>query len=425
MRRRITTAIVGVTAFVLLVLGIPLAVVAQRSIIDSEVVELQATVAHLLSEINLPINAGELSRLTTEPDAPPPFGIYDTSGRRIYGVGPDAADAAVREAQAGATSSTKQGSIVVAAPLSNTDEHVVAVVRISESLAGPHSLARRTWLIMLFAGVVALALAWLLGRRVAGKLSRPVTDLAVTAASMGSGGVLAEHVASGIEEIDLLGEALAQSSRRINDALGRERRFSSDVSHQLRTPLAGLRLHLERVTAEDAAVAVAAESLAHLDRLEQTVNHLLAFARGSTPTAAASSLDRTAKDAVRRWTDRCTLEHRRITVHAGSSATVRASAASLDQILDVLIDNALAHGSGAIRVTSRRVAGGAAIDVCDEGSSEDAGTDDELFRRGHGSNNGIGLALARSIADAEGGRLVVSRREPTTFSLILLAVDEA
>jgi signal transduction histidine kinase len=113
-----------------------------------------------------------------------------------------------------------------------------------------------------------------------------------------------------------------------------------------------------------------------------------------------------------------------ITLHANTATTVRASATSIEQILDVLIDNALTHGTGTICVTSRRIGGGAAIDVADEGSAAGAGTDEQVFARGHGSNNGIGLALARSIADAEGGRLIIARRQPTTFSLILLAADD-
>jgi signal transduction histidine kinase len=422
-RRRITTAIVGVTALILLVLGIPLAIVAQRSIIDSEVVELQASVAHLLTEINLPIDPQQLAQLDSEPDAPPRFGIYDTGGHLVYGVGPDRADAAVRDALLGTISSTERDSLVVAAPITDAAENVLYVVRVSESLSGPHAIARGAWLVMLLAGVIAIGFSWLLARRVAGKLSRPVTDLAIAAGSLGGGGVLAEREASGIAEIDLLADALVDSSRTINDALARERRFSADVSHQLRTPLAGLRLRLERVDAGDDAAALAAESLGHLDRLEATVDHLLAFARGSTPATSSTALDEIARDAVDRWTDRAAAASRSITLAATSGVSVRASTTSLDQILDVLFDNAIRHGQGEIRIAARRLAGGAAIDVGDEGASMDAG-DDELFRRGHGSNNGIGLSLARSIADAEGGRLIVTSRSPTTFSLVLLDADD-
>jgi hypothetical protein len=309
MRRRITTAIVGVTALVLLLLGIPLAVVVQRSIIDSEVVEMHATVARLLTEITLPINPAKLANLDRETDAPPPFGIYDTSGRLVYGVGPSTGDAPVRAAQQGSTSSSTSGAIVVGAPLTAGDENVVAVVRVSETLSGAHGRARHAYVVMIAAGAVALAAAWLIARRVAGRLSQPVTDLADRAAKLGSGAVLTDHEPSGIAELDLLGEALTDSSRRMSEALGRERRFSSDVSHQLRTPLSGLRLRLERVSSKDDAESIAAESLADLGRLEQTVNHLLAFARDSTPPTSSSALDDVAAEAVPAVRVAWTLDH--------------------------------------------------------------------------------------------------------------------
>ena len=72
MRRRITEAIVGVTALVLVVLGVPLAIAVHRSILASEVVELQASAARALTEINVPLDTAQLAGVTREPDAPRP-----------------------------------------------------------------------------------------------------------------------------------------------------------------------------------------------------------------------------------------------------------------------------------------------------------------------------------------------------------------
>ncbi len=425
MRRRITTAIVGVTAFVLLALGIPLAVVADRYILGSEVVELQATAAQLLTEINLPINTTELTELGDEKDAPPPFGIYDPTGQLIYGDGPQPADSAVLAAAGGSTTSSTNGQIVVATPITDRDENIVAVLRVGESLGGADSRARRTWLVMAAVGAVALLAAWVIARRVASRLSRPVSDLAAAASQLGHGGVLAAHEPTGIAELDLLGTTLADSSQRIQLALARERRFSADVSHQLRTPLAGLRLRLEAATPDHNAESVAQAALGDLARLEQTVTHLLAFARDAIPASSPSSLDDEVTAAMLRWSERAATSQRAITVSRDGAARVRASQTSIEQILDVLIDNALTHGEGTVQLVVRSIGGGAAVDVIDEGSSANAGSDEEVFQRGHGTNNGIGLSLARSIADADGGRLLLIRRQPTTFSLIFLAADDS
>ena len=425
MRRRITEAIVGVSALILLVLGIPLALAVHQSILDSEVVELQATAARTLTEIDVRLDPTELAAVSTEPDAPPPFSVYDMAGNLLFGDGPPEADAAVRRALAGNPASTTDTEIVVATPITeDSSERIVGALRLTESLAGADHRSRVAWLEMAATALAALLVAWLIAKRLARRLSQPVTDLADAATRLGNGGTISRPTTpSGVTEIDTLANALADSSERINEALARERRFSADVSHQLRTPLTGMRLRLE--TARTAHDPHAIESaLGDLQRLEQTVDHLLAFARDSIPATSTLRLDNVASEAVERWAPRTIALGRTVTLAAGDQVTSRGSAASIDQILDVLIDNALHHGNGAITVTLRRIAGGGAIDVADEGMLTEVADRERIFERGHGERNGIGLALARSIAEAEGGRLIVARPRPTTFSLIMLSPDD-
>ncbi|MBO0840573.1 MAG: sensor histidine kinase, partial [Sciscionella sp.] len=99
---------------------------------------------------------------------------------------------------------------------------------------------------------------------------------------------------------------------------------------------------------------------------------------------------------------------------------VRVSVEAARQVLTVLLDNALVHGTGTVTVRVRDAEQAVAIDVADEGTV--LGVEEErLFARRStpGSGHGIGLALARSLAEAEGGRLVLASREPTTFTLLL------
>ena len=261
---------------------------------------------------------------------------------------------------------------------------------------------------------------WLVAARLARRLAGPAIELAKSAVLVGNGGVLDEPDPTGVSEFDDLAHALAASSQRVNDALQRERQFSADVSHQLRTPLTGLRLTLETAAAQPGADGSLTPALAELERVEATITHLLAFARDAIPVAASTEIADAVRHAETHWAARVRATGRRLVSVTVPKGEVKASATSIDQILNILIDNALAHGRGTITVATRQVGGALAIDVADEGTGIDPRQRDRIFARGEGSHHGIGLALARSIAEAEGARLLLSRAEPTTFSLILL-----
>ena len=355
---------------------------------------------------------------------PGAFSVYDASGTLLFGDGPSAADGAVRRALSGDSSSTTDAEIVVATPITDSRERIVGALRLTESLAGANHRSRIAWLEMAATALAAVLLAWLIAKRLARRLSQPVTVLAAAAAALGGGGIVARPTtSSGVVEIDTLADVLADSSERINEALARERRFSADVSHQLRTPLTGMRLRLE--TARGAHdTNIIEQTLDDLQRLERTVDHLLAFSRDAIPAASTVRLDTSATEAVERWRPRVLALGRTMAISTTGQVSGRGSNASVEQILDVLVDNALHHGHGLITVTLRRIAGGGAIDVADEGTIAEVADRERIFERRHGDRHGIGLALARSIAEAEGGRLILARPQPTTFSLIILGSDE-
>ena len=112
----------------------------------------------------------------------------------------------------------------------------------------------------------------------------------------------------------------------------RERRFSADVSHQLRTPLAAVQLRLE--AARDSPTPAAVDkALDDLGRLEQTVVHLIAHARGVVPADATTRLDDAIRRAEARWAERVRAAGRQLVVSPGSSFTCRGADGSIDQIL--------------------------------------------------------------------------------------------
>ena len=91
------------------------------------------------------------------------------------------------------------------------------------------------------------------------------------------------------------------------------------------------------------------------------------------------------------------------------------------QILEVLLTNALDHGAGVVTLRARQGPGAVIIDVADEGTHYLDGS--TIFDRRVGRSNGIGLALARTLAEAEGGRLVLDRPGPHPVFSLVLPVD--
>jgi signal transduction histidine kinase len=91
------------------------------------------------------------------------------------------------------------------------------------------------------------------------------------------------------------------------------------------------------------------------------------------------------------------------------------------EILWILVDNAVRHGDGTVRVQARSVDGSVAIDVADQGPG--VADPSQIFARRSGSGRGIGLALARALAEADDARLDLVDATPgrTTFTLLLPA----
>jgi signal transduction histidine kinase len=421
-RTQISRAIVGVALLLVLGLGVPLAIVVQRFYDDQAVADLHRRAAESITEIVLPLDARELAAVVSESDAPGPFTVYDASGRRVFGHGPATADAAVRAALAGdATTGRGDGEVVVAAPLTQrTSEAVVGAVRVTQDDAVVDAKVRRAWLAMVLAVGLALLGAVALARSQGRRLAEPIAELARHAEDLGRGEFGAPPPSAGIPEIDTVATALSASGERLASILARERGFSAEVAHQLRTPLTGLRLRLERLAAEAGASPELGGVLDEVSRLEGTVEHLLALSRDRQPSSSALEIAGVLDALATRWASRFDDAGRRLVVDAGTATaavTVRGSFVSVSQILDVLVDNGLRHGAGDVRVRARAVGGGTVVEVTDDGP----GIPDPrgLFDRAGGDGHGIGLGLARRIAEAEGGRLLLATAAPVCFHLVL------
>ena len=254
----------------------------------------------------------------------------------------------------------------------------------------------------------------LIARREAARLAAPIAELAARAERIGAGGLALAALPTGTPELDTLAQALVLSARQLDELIAREREFSANASHQLRTPLAGLRVSLER---GDLAAASA-----EAERLSATVDHMLAFARDALPAAAAIDVGPVLAAAAQRWQE--TFRDARRALTATISPTlpaIRVRPASLDQILDVLLDNSLRHGDGETRIIARSTHGGLVIQIDDDGPGIAPTQVLSVFTRHEGSSTGIGLALARTLVEADGGKLLLSDPEHAEFRVVFAA----
>lgn len=413
MRRRLLTAILLVAALAVIGFGLPLGLSVQALYRDEARLMLSEEAAR--AAVAVPAS---FARDKDLPELPETTGdvqvaLYGADGRRVLGSGPARADAAVTAALRGGPSQLRRSDLVVAFPISE-EEVVVGAIRASISADVVASRTHRTWAAMSGLALLVLVAAGLLAARRSSSLARPLAQLRTDADLLGAGGELDIHPSTGIVEIDAVHAALAEAATRLQGALARERSFSADLAHQLRTPLASLRLRLEIEQHQRAnSRPFLGEALKDVDRLQQTIVDLLELARDTGRTRERHPLATLLREAGARWQPRMRAAGRPLEVSVQDHLPwVEASPPAVRQILDVLLDNALTHGSGKVRLSGSRVGQGAIAAVTDEGPAVvDA---DEIFvRRGSAATgSGIGLALARRLAEAEDMRLVLAHPGP-------------
>ncbi len=311
---------------------------------------------------------------------------------------------------------------ILARPVTVGDQVRVVVIGTStadrnETLAG----LRRTFLI---AAPAVILLASGFGYLLAGRAMAPVAAMRRRAEEITlerSGERLPLPPAD--DEIHQLGETLNTMLDRIEASLARERVFVSDASHELRTPLAILRAELEladRPGRTPDEVRSALHSAAEeVERLSQLAEDLLVIARSDRgrlpiarePVALADLLEGVRERFAHRGAD----AGRRIKVEAAADARAELDPLRMEQALGNLVDNALRHGDGEVRLAAALDGGRAVFEVSDEGSGIPGEFQPQAFERftraddgRTGGGAGLGLAIVRAIADAHGGEAAIA-----------------
>lgn len=442
MRRRLLLSTLAVVAAAVALFGAPLALavgVLQRNAaldgLQQEAVGIQVL---LNEQPELLGRADELARLAAEFDLrlvliqPTDQGtvIADTGDGAVPFSQPDLAAALA----SGETLRVQSGDVLgVATPLRVGSQFGQVLVAVAVDADVQHDVRQTRLALVLLAfaalGAATLAALWQ-GRR----LAVPLEDLARSARRLGDGDFSARAPRSGLPEPDEVASALDTTATRLAAMLERSRSFSADASHQLRTPLTALRLDLEALGASGADPDLVTAAVVEADRLEATIQELLALAEAprGDDHVDVGELARQRLDA---WQALARAAGRDVVLDAAPVPPVRARGAALGQSLQVLLDNALEYGAGTITVSVAEVAGGVRLCVADEGPGIPWEREDGLFEDGRTparsdpdgrlSHLGRGLPLARSLVEAEGGRMLLERARPGAVLCLLLPTPPA
>lgn len=421
MTRRILAAVLVVTALAVAAFFVPAALAIRSGQEREELLELQREAAIVAGRVS---PAGPIDTSVLEPIVQPDhrLGLYDRDGTLLGGTGPEPPDPIVQIGLRGNFAEGYVGDDVVAVvPLRIRADGTSLVMRIEAERRG----FTRTLVVLGLIALAILAGAAAVAMWLARRLNRPIDDLRRWARSDRTDGQTEPPAATGIAELDALRVSLLDSRARIEELLRRERSFSSHVSHQLRTPVAAMRVAVEAELVAPRADphTVLEESLGQLDRLESTITSLLALARHADRSSGRCDLAPVVTEAAERW--------RRPAADAGRELglTIEPVAAWCDSaavghVLDVLIDNALKHGRGPVTVRCARLGDRAVVEVADAGTTPSA--TDVFADTDSDSSHGIGLRLARTLAESAGGRLDLLDTPTTTFRHTLpAALDTA
>ncbi len=424
MRQRVIRVAVGAVAVALMLFAVPLAITIRSEFFIQEHEELERAALAATLHVGPQIASGSAVKLPpAETDAL--VGIYDLTLRLRAGRGPATADALTRRAMKGLVVDGQVGSdLVVAIPVSSSEE-VVGVARASVAVGVVWRRIMLAWLVLVALAFGSLLVAILVARRQARVLTEPLEALSAASQRVADGDLMARAELSAIPEIHRVAETHNAMVSRLTQMIEKERHFSANASHQLRTPLTGLQLGLEAALQNPTAdlTSVLYDATRRVRELHGIVDEVLALARLGPDqwlVGTPQPLGQLIGEIENRWHGELAAEGRRLLVNLDAEVTrVEVPGTLVAQILNVLIDNALRHGRGAVTLTARETGETVALEVSDEGSitMESAA----VFDRGTsgGEGQGIGLALARSMAEASGGRLLLARRAPATFTLFL------
>ncbi|MFM6852359.1 MAG: sensor histidine kinase [Terrabacter sp.] len=298
---------------------------------------------------------------------------------------------------------------------------------VTEWLASdPSAGVARFGAVMLAVGAVGGLTAYLVTLGTRARVERSSKELVELATRFAAGEARLTPVHSEIDEIEHVSGVMTRRAHDMTKSLAAERDFAADASHQLRTPLTALLMRLEEISETDDAEVVKEEAniaIAQVERLTRVVDDLLGRTRGAGGPSPAVSLDSVIAALQREWQPAFEQARRSVRVRGERGLFVRSTPVALSQVLSTLLENSLVHGRGTVDVHARRSGPSVIVEVSDQGDGVPAAMAPHIFERsvssGAGGSTGLGLALARDLAESNGGRLDLVQAQPARFALFL------
>jgi signal transduction histidine kinase len=409
MRLRIILLVVATSSLVLVSFLVPLALVL-RTLAADRAVSSATVQAQWMAPLVPTLQTDKLRLAVTRVNADnrtSPVTVFLPGGAALGAPAPR--DAAVRLAARGRSFTTAApGGVEVLVAVEGLPGGP-AVIRTFVPDAQLRHGVTRAWLLLGCVGLGLLVLSVAVAGQLARSLVRPLAGVARASDRLATGDLSARAELAGPPEVRRAGAGLNRLALRMGELLAYEREAVADLSHRLRTPLTALRIDAESLRNH----AERAQVLDDLGALERTVDGVIREARRPTRDGR-QACDATAVVAERAafWLPLAEDTDRAMTVElASGELPVRVSGEDLAACMDILLDNVFAHtldGAGLAIRLSRRAGGGAWLVVADDGPG--FGSPDPTERgRSNGGSTGLGLDIARRIAESSGGTLTIGR----------------
>jgi signal transduction histidine kinase len=434
MTRRLVLSYLAITFFVLAVLEIPLGITfASReegrlfADIERDARVLATVYEDNLQESKLPLPPEEATRYAQRTGGRVVIidhlgiSLIDTSPAlelgRDFSSRPEIAVALTGGLATGSRPSEtlQQQLIYVAVPI-GSGGHVYGAIRISYPRSTLDRRVRDNWIRLALLSVVIVSAVLTVGWVIARSVTRPVRALQLASARVASGQLATRVEPAGPPELRVLAAAFNDMTERVEGMVHREKAFSADASHQLRTPLTALRLRLEAIdySIDETGRVDLDAALGETERLSNIVDALLALARSAEGTAPLVDVDLAAiaRERLDTWQPLADERAVRLDYHGPPAVHAVAMRGAVDQILDNLLSNALevAPESSSIRVVAAATSTAASLTVIDEGPGMTDAEIEQAFDRFFTTNGtGLGLAIARQLAQASRGNARLRR----------------